>query len=49
VAGGRCFWADLTKPDSPFAQLKDRDSRGVEIPHNTLFDAIVFLGTVASL
>jgi hypothetical protein len=49
VAGGRSFYADLRKPDSPFAKLKDADSGTLEIPFTDLFDAIVHLGARASL
>lgn len=41
VAGGRSFFADLTKPDSPFSKVKDMDSGAAEIPFNELFHAIV--------
>jgi hypothetical protein len=49
IAAGRSFYADLRKPDSPFRQLKDEDSKKHEIPFTDLFDAIVHLGPQASL
>ena len=49
VAGGQSFYADIRKPDSPFARLKDGDSGRLEIPFIELFDAIVHLGPRASL
>ena len=45
----RNYYADLTKPDSPFAKLKLKESGGNEIPVNELYDAIVHLGGPASL
>jgi hypothetical protein len=45
----RNYYADLTKPDSPFAQLKLKESGTNDIPVNQLFDAIVHLGGPASL
>jgi hypothetical protein len=47
--GTRNYYADLTKPDSPFAKLKLKESGGNDIPVNQLFDAIVHLGGPASL
>ena len=43
VAGGRPFYADLTKEGSPFAQLRDADRDAASIPYNQLFDAVVHL------
>jgi hypothetical protein len=39
VAGGKPFYADLTKEGSPFAQLRE----AAEIPYNQLFDAILHI------
>jgi hypothetical protein len=45
VAGGKPFYADLTKSDSPFSALKtQRQTRDeADIAYNKLFDAIVHL------
>lgn len=48
-ASNRNYYADITKPDSPFARLKLVDSGAHDIPVNALFDAIVHLGGPASL
>jgi len=45
----RNFYADVTKPDSPFAHVKLRESGKSDIPFNRLFDAIVHLGGPASI
>jgi hypothetical protein len=44
IAAGKKFFADLTKPDSPFADVRAvRGSGSTAVPYNQLFDALVFL------
>jgi hypothetical protein len=41
VAGGKPFYADLTKPFSPFFELRHGDAHAADIAFNSCFDALV--------
>lgn len=43
VAGGRPFYVDITKSDSPFSELRDGDQGAADIPFNKLYDAILHI------
>lgn len=43
VAGGRPFYADITKSDSPFVEVRDGEAGMADIAFNKLFDAILHI------
>jgi hypothetical protein len=43
VAGGRSFYADLTKPDSPFREVREHGNDAADIAYNQLFDGVLHL------
>jgi peptidoglycan hydrolase-like protein with peptidoglycan-binding domain len=43
LAGGKPFYADLTKSDSPFSQLRSAESGAADKAFNSLYDAMVHL------
>jgi hypothetical protein len=43
LAGGRPFYADLTKSDSPFSEVRDGDTGAADIAFNKLYDAILHI------
>jgi hypothetical protein len=49
LAGNKPFYADLTKEDSPFRQLRDGDSDATDIAYNRLFDALLHVPSSLSL
>jgi len=49
ISNGRSFFADLSKPDSPFSRLAEAGFRNGAVPFNQMFDAILHLGPIAKL
>jgi hypothetical protein len=43
ISGGKPFYADLTKNDSPFVELRDGDANAADIAFNKLFDALLHI------
>ena len=43
IAGGRPFYADLMKSDSPFAEVREGRAGSADIAFNKLFDAILHI------
>jgi hypothetical protein len=43
VAGGRSFYADISKSDSPFFEVRDGDRGAADIAFNKLYDAILHI------
>jgi hypothetical protein len=43
IAAGKPFFADLTKSDSPFTELRENEADAADIAFNQLFDALVHL------
>jgi hypothetical protein len=43
TAGGRPFYVDISKSDSPFSEVRDGDPGAADIAFNRLFDAILHI------